>query len=42
MTSEDSGGSDNGQVVRLRATDAGTEVRTAEATGPAYAERRQR
>jgi S-DNA-T family DNA segregation ATPase FtsK/SpoIIIE len=38
MTSEPIDGSRDGQIVPLRATDAGTEVRTAEATGPAYAD----
>jgi S-DNA-T family DNA segregation ATPase FtsK/SpoIIIE len=38
MSTEPTGGSRDGQVVPLRARDAGTEVRTAEATGPAYAD----
>jgi DNA segregation ATPase FtsK/SpoIIIE, S-DNA-T family len=36
VTSEPAGGSGDGKVVQLRATDAGTEARTIEATGPAY------
>ena len=36
MSTDPIGGSGDGQVVPLRARDAGTEVRTAEATGPAY------
>jgi DNA segregation ATPase FtsK/SpoIIIE, S-DNA-T family len=36
MSSDPIGGSEDRKVVQLRATDAGTEVRTAEATGPAY------
>jgi hypothetical protein len=37
MTSEPIDGSQDGKVVQLRAEDTGTEVRTAEATGPVYA-----
>jgi S-DNA-T family DNA segregation ATPase FtsK/SpoIIIE len=36
VASEPIDGSGDGKVVRLRAKDAGTETRTAEATGPAY------
>jgi DNA segregation ATPase FtsK/SpoIIIE, S-DNA-T family len=36
VSSEPIDGSGDGKVVQLRAADAGTEVRTAEATGPAY------
>jgi hypothetical protein len=36
MSTEPIDGSADAQVVPLRATDAGTETRTAEATGPAY------
>ena len=36
MSTDPVGGSGDGQVVPLRARDVGTEVRTAEATGPAY------
>ena len=36
MTSEPNDRSEDGQVVPLRAKDAGTEARTIEATGPAY------
>jgi S-DNA-T family DNA segregation ATPase FtsK/SpoIIIE len=38
MTSEPIDGSEDGKVVRLRAVDVGTEDRTAEAAGPAYAD----
>jgi DNA segregation ATPase FtsK/SpoIIIE, S-DNA-T family len=38
MTSQPTGGSGDGKVVPLRAVDAGTEARTAEAAGPAYAD----
>ena len=36
MSTEPTGGSGDGQVVPLRAVDAGTEARTVEAAGPAY------
>jgi DNA segregation ATPase FtsK/SpoIIIE, S-DNA-T family len=36
MSTDHADGHPDGQVVPLRATDAGTEVRTTEATGPAY------
>jgi S-DNA-T family DNA segregation ATPase FtsK/SpoIIIE len=38
MSTEPAGGSEGAQVVPLRAKDAGTETRTIEAAGPAYAD----
>src|SRR5262249_13924613 len=38
MSTEPNGGTEDGQVVQLRAHDAGTETRTAESPGPAYAD----
>jgi hypothetical protein len=38
MSTEPIGGSEGGKVVPLRATDAGTEARTSEAAGAAYAD----
>ena len=38
MTSESAHGSEDGQVVPLRATDAGTKTRVTESPGPSYAD----
>jgi S-DNA-T family DNA segregation ATPase FtsK/SpoIIIE len=38
VTSEPTGGSEDGKVIPLRAQDAATEVRTAESPGPSYAD----